>query len=272
MIGVTHGSASPRTRQLTPLPGCEMSIRDHYVSTFNAIERRCGDEPSNAKIGPSDSLPKTIRYTRRYVVKQTGEPHFRYQYYQKALSQALLRLPFESADRRRVVHLDIGCGPGVFSWVMYDHMASQGTRDPGSVDYYGYDHSAAMIKLAHLFLEGFPLQYEFHGFSDLSELSEALAEEDFSNCDVVVTFGYALLQVRDNTAALVDFAALIRCVFPSHSCIVVAADAHNNRERRAAFDDQCRALEAALNEAGVTLEERESPSQGSVMFARLKME
>ena len=165
-----------------------------------------------------------------------------------------MRLPFDPADRRRVVHLDIGCGPGVFSWVIYDHMASQGTRDPGPVDYYGYDHSAAMIQLAHLFLKGSPLKYEFHGFSDLAEILTELAARDFSNCDVVVTFGYALLQVRDNPAALGDFAALIGCVFPSHSCIVVAADAHNNRERRDAFDDQCRALEAVLNEAGVTLE------------------
>ena len=140
------------------------------------------------------------------------------------------------------------------------------------MDYYGYDHSPAMIRLAHLFLDRFPVQYEFHGFSDLVEISMALADEDFSNCDVVVTFGYALVQTRGNRAALGDFAALIACVFPAHSCIMVAADAHNNRARRDDFDDQCRALQTALNEVGVALVERVSPAQRSVMFARLKME
>ena len=247
-----------------------MSIKDHYVPTFNAIALRYCEEPSTAQIGPGDSLRKTIGYTRQYVVEHT-QPHFRYKYYHDALSCAFTRLGFDLADRR-VVHLDVGCGPGVFSWVMYDHVASQETQGPGQVDYYGYDHSPAMIRLADLFAGAFPVQYEFHGFSDLADISMALADRDFSDCDVVVTFGYALVQVRDNPTALGDFATLIACVFPSHSCILVAADAHNDRATRDAFDDQCDALRTALNEVGVALEDRESTAQGSGMFARLKTE
>ena len=97
-----------------------MSIRDSYVSTFNVIAQHCGEEPSNAQIRPGDSLKKTIGYTREYVV-QHSKPHFRYEYYHGALSLALAGLDFDPANRR-VVHLDIGCGPGVFSWVIYDHM------------------------------------------------------------------------------------------------------------------------------------------------------
>ena len=129
-----------------------------------------------------------------------------------------------------------------------------------------------MIRLADLFAGAFPVQYEFHGFSDLADISMALADRDFSDYDVVVTFGYALVQVRDNPTALGDFATLIACVFPSHSCILVAADAHNDRATRDAFDDQCDALRTALNEVGVALEDRESTAQGSGMFARLKTE
>ena len=246
-----------------------MSIKDSYVPTFKTIAQRYGEEPSPAQIGPGDSLKKIIGYTRQYVVKHTT-PHFRYDYYHDALSCAFTRLGFDPADRS-VVHLDVGCGPGVFSWVMYDHVASQETRDPGQVDYYGYDHSPAMIKLAHLFLKRFPDQYEFHGFSDLGEIETALADQNFSDCDVVVTFGYALVQVRDNPTALGNFARLIACVFPSHSCILVAADAHNDCATRDVFNDQCDALKTALNEVGVALEDRES-AQRSVMFARLKTE
>ena len=129
-----------------------------------------------------------------------------------------------------------------------------------------------MIELARLFVERFPDQYDFHGFSDLAEISTTLADQDLSNSEVVVTFGYALVQVRDNPAALEDFATLISCVFPSHSCILVAADAHYYRATRDAFGDQCRALETARNEVGVALENRESTERGSVMFARLTVE
>ena len=155
---------------------------------------------------------------------------------------------------------------------MYDHMASHETRDPGHVDYYGYDHAAAMIQLAHLFLDRFPDKYEFDGYSDLAEIVTTLADRDLSNCDVVITFGYALVQVRDNPTALGDFATLIACMFPSHSCIVVAADAHNDGATRRAFDDQCRALEAALAEVGVALQDRVSPELRSIMVARLTVE
>ena len=88
----------------------------------------------------------------------------------------------------------------------------------------------------------------------------------------VVTFGYALLQVRDNPGALGDFARLIACVLPAYSCIVVAVDARNDSATRADFADQCGALGNSLNEAGVALEERVLTTLGSAMFARLKME
>ena len=247
-----------------------MPTRDNYIPAFNSIAQRHGERPATAHIGPQDSLQKTIGYTRAFVV-DNAEEHFRYDYYRDALSQALRRLQFEPADRR-VLHLDIGCGPGVFSWVMHDHMAAQDARDNNQVDYYGYDYCPAMIELAHLFLEHFPDPYEFRGFSDRERLATTLAAEDFANCDVVVTFGYALVQVRDNPAALNEFATLIRCLFPSRSCIMVAADAYNTRARRNAFDNQCRALATALNAVGVALRNGLPTAQRSVMFAHLAME
>ena len=112
-----------------------MAIRDHYAPTLDAIAQRYGEAPPVFHIAPDTPLPTLVGYTRRHVV-DGDEPHFRYGYYHAALSSALRRLQFAPGDRR-VVHLDIGCGPGVFSWVMYDYMTSQGTYDPNQVDYYG---------------------------------------------------------------------------------------------------------------------------------------
>ena len=221
-----------------------MAIRDRYAPTLDAIAQRYGEAPPAFHIAPDTSLPTLVGYTRRHVV-DGDEPHFRYGYYHDALSRAFEWLQFDPANRQ-LVHLDIGCGPGVFSWVLYDHMTSQEALDPDHVDFYGYDHCSAMIDLAHLFLERFPKQYEFRGYSDLDEISMALAAEDFSACDVVVTFGYALVQVCDDPAALPDFATLIRSAFPSHSCVIVAADAYS-LTARPAFRRQCAELETALN-------------------------
>ena len=162
-----------------------MPIRDSYIPAFHRIARSHGERPATAwRISPRDSLQEAIWYTRNYVVEHTME-HFRYDYYQNALSLAFTRLQFDPGGRR-IVHLDIACGPGVFSWVVHDHMAAPDTPNPDQVAYYGYDHCAAMIELADLFLERFTDQYEFHGFSDLAEISTTLAEADFAACDVVV--------------------------------------------------------------------------------------
>ena len=241
-----------------------MSIKDHYESSFDAIAQKHGEKSSTPEIGPRDSLKKVIGYTRTYVVKHTT-PHFRYKYYHDALSRALQRPRFDPSGRQ-VVHLDIGCGPGVFSWVMHDHMASKKRHRLSSVVYYGYDHCPAMIKLAHLFLKRFPARYDFRGYSDLDKMELALKEQDFSDCDVVVTFGYALVQVRESPDALGEFAELIRYMFPSHTCIVVAVDAYNDPEMRNAFKSQCSALEDALTEIGVSLKHPVSPSTRSIML------
>lgn len=246
-----------------------MAIRDYYAPTLDAIAHQYGEAPAAFHIGPDTPLQTLVGYTRRHVV-DGDEPHFRYGYYRDALSLAFERLRFDPGDRQ-VVHLDIGCGSGVFSWVLYDHMTSHETLDPDHVDFYGYDHCGGMIDLAHLFLEHFPERYEFRGYSDLAEISIALAEEDFAACELVVTFGYALVQVRDDPAALRDFATLIRCAFPSHSCIIVAADAYS-LTGRASFRYQCGELETALNSVGLVLENRFIPTRRSIMTARLATE
>ena len=97
-------------------------------------------------------------------------------------------------------------------------------------------------------------------------------DQDFADCDVVVTFGYALVQVKRDPAALEEFAGLIRCLSPSRSRIVVAADAHRWSQRDA-FGPTMRGTGGlVLNNSGVGLEDCcVLPDERSVMFARLKM-
>ena len=263
-IGSSVGEARFPRRTL------KMSIRDSYIPTFGSIKNKYGAGYSGPKIRTDASLKRAIGYAREYVVKHSQQ-HFRYDYYQKALSSAFRRLRFDPAGRR-IVHLDMGCGPGLFSWVMHDHIESEYAQNVNSVSYFGYDHAAAMIRLAHLFWDRLPVRCDFDGYSSLDEIAAVLTDRDFSNHDVVVTFGYVLVQVQDSTSAMDDFAALTSCLFPTHSCLMVAADAHNDSTVRSAFRDQCAALQAALSEVGVRVRKKALSSIGSVMSAGLDME
>ena len=241
-----------------------MSIKDDYVSIFKKIRRRYGEERSTCQVSPDDSLKKVIGYTRNYVIEHR-EPHFRYNYYNNALSRALKCLNFKPGSR--LVHFDIGCGPGLFAWVIHDYMES--LFPLGSVDCYGYDHSPEMIRLARLFFDAFPAEYDFKGFHDKVDILQVLVTRDFSECDVVVTFGHVLVQVQAHPVAIGDFRELISCLFPLRSCVLVAVDAYSGGKTREIFQNQCSALRAALEEAGVQCANWVRTPTRSIWFARL---
>ena len=246
-----------------------MTIVDTYVSAFEKIAARYGEQSGSAHIGADDGLQEAIGYTRQYVVEHTT-PHFRYKYYKSALARSFRELRYDPTGRH-IVHLDLGCGPGVFSWVLHDFMESRQRSRPHRVEYCGYDHCAAMIRLAQLFAENFPEHYEFRGYSNRSKMELALTEPSFAQCDVLVTFGYALVQVRDDPTALTDFAALVGHLFPARHAIVVAADAYYDWQTRDAFREQCTAWKAALKEVGIGLTLRRTPTR-SIMYGQLRRE
>lgn len=96
-----------------------------------------------------------------------------------------------------------------------------------------------------------------------------LNSRDFSDCDCIVTFGYVLIQIKNNRAALQDFVHIIQDLFPSKSCILVAVDAYNTVERRQDFRDMCRALRNALSDAGIYVKAKPIGNTGSTMYASL---
>ena len=98
-------------------------------------------------------------------------------------------------------------------------------------------------------------------------------EQDFSNRDVVVTFGYALVQVQEDPAALEEFSDLIHCLFPSRFVASWSRPTPTTMGRyETPSTGSAAKLETALNEFGIGLEDRVSPVKGSIMFARLNME
>ena len=247
-------------------------IRNHYREAFKEIVRQHGEGEEDApyKINADCYLPRAIGYTQKYVI---GDKYRRYERCAGVLVQALAQLDFRSADKP-TVHLDLGCGPGVFSWAMRDYLVEQCDKEYKEFMLLGYDHAPDMIKLAKLFCEHLPeeLDYNLLGFSDIDKLQKALHPMDFSNFDVIVTFGYVLVQTEDNDQAMDNFAKIIESLLsPSGSCILLAVDAHKTRWVNSPwiFHEACNQLKAALDKCSLHLTEQQFGT--SLMYARLSI-
>ena len=229
-----------------------MLIIDSYISAFNAISARHDEEPSDYEIGPNASLGKVIRYTRNYIV-ESDERHYRYKYYYEALSKGLKRLRFDPGDRC-IVHLDLGCGPGLFSWVVHDFMA-QKQLDTSRGEFFGYDHANNMIVLARLFKHALPRVFNFIGYSKKERISKAMQARDFSDYVAVVTLGHVLIQVSQNSNAIAQFIQIVQCLLPAHVCFLIAADAFTNG-RQLVFVREWERLLTAFANAGVAVSDK----------------
>lgn len=249
-----------------------MSIRGHYIQAFETIRNRYGEEGSGWEINPDVSLKQAIGYTRQYVIGH-DKPHFRYDYYRDALDWAFSTLRFGPGNGD-ILCMDLGCGPGLFSWVVQDYMVSRSVRK-GDIEIIGYDHANNMIRLLNMFHDCFCCrcspQHDWHGYFRIGRLKRALKTRCFSNHDVIVTLGHVLIQIKDNPRAMRDFSCIIGSMFPFKSCVVIAADAYSSLDRRQAFRDSCEGLWDALREAGMDSTTGKLSDMRSHVCARLHM-
>lgn len=138
------------------MPDLNMSIRKNYIEAFNKIRKRFGWKPHDHEIPGNISLKEAIGYTGEFIV-ESGEEHFRYDYYRKKINNTPTM--FGIGRVKKIVHLDLGCGPGLFSWVVRDYMLKSYGKKPGDIEFIGYDHAQNMIRLAKLFQEYLPVEY-----------------------------------------------------------------------------------------------------------------
>ena len=58
--------------------------------------------------------------------------------------------------RPLIVHVDLGTGPGIFNWVVYDYVQQEwGRSNRPQLAQFGYDHCPAMVELAEQIWDGF---------------------------------------------------------------------------------------------------------------------
>ena len=191
--------------------------------------RESGTHVIPAYVIPKNAtLPRCIDYAARYLYEEDDVQHYRYKRYMRALED-LLR---DYGDHRKpstIVHVDIGCGPGLFSWVVHDYFKHRKLKT--AIELHAYDHSPKMVELAGWIWSEFETGVHLGATSDLSDLISQVTLGRQS-ADVIVSFGHVLAQTSDQQDALDSFADILRRIRLNNRLnnnLVMAVDAQNDQ-------------------------------------------
>ena len=182
-------------------------------------------------------MQQCVGYALRYVSGHSTT-HYRYDRYRDALGLSLrCNRDFRRTDT--IVHVDVGCGPGLFAWVVYDYFRSLGVR----VDSYGYDHAPEMVRLSRLIEDELETEIALNCYDDVEELLHAILARDLP-ADIIVTFGHVLVQLVDDDQGMGVFATILEHLAHLDRCLLVAVDAHGYRTKfQRSYNGLCETLE-----------------------------
>ena len=239
-------------------------IRGKYVEIIQAIAKTYQRAYSeSAHLIPADAtFAQCLGYTLKYIVgKESDRPHYRYDIYRDALREAPVNLETDE----RLVHVDVGCGPGLFTWVVRDHFRAYPQI---ALELHGYDHSPKMAELANSIWRRLEEETPYSCHHHLEDLFSAAMSVRPSTGSVLVTFGHVLVQTIDDDLAVNDFSSIVETFATLGDCRMLAVDARSG-SRREAFRKACENLAGAIEQRGMVIAERDIPTFGSRMFARI---
>ncbi len=185
------------------------------------------------EIEPDTGLEDVIRYIAWYVAginNDRSRPHYRYWRYREILSF------LTHFGGRRVVHVDIGCGAGLFSWAFLDWASAKGI-ELRRVRLFGLDHNRPSIRLAKRIRKSLTKTVaaypKLHYFDKVEDLLSELRDRRRKNSDYVITFGHVLVQAQ-SPDEIRRFASVIKRVLgiieTGSSCTLIAVDARTRYE------------------------------------------
>ena len=95
-------------------------------------------------------------------------------------------------------------------------MLTKYRKNPGDIDLIGYDYAENMIRLAALFQEHLPVEYNLDGYFEIDRIRNMLKSRDLSDYQILITFGHVLIQVKDSSEAMQNFVRIINNMLPSN--------------------------------------------------------
>ena len=232
-----------------------MRLKDHYQRILGDIAREHDIEVRQRPgylVRRDSGRVHVVHHTVWYVGGRADtRQHYRYRRYLEVLSSVAL-------VEERIAHVDLGCGAGLFSWVLLDWATERGIEDH-HVDLYGMDHNSAMIELANEVREQFlrhrPDYPELRYEEEADDLCATLTENHRESAKYIVTLGHVLVQARTRDA-IQNFtqviAHVVRLVGPAENCTLIAIDADGGRD---ALATGWAALLNCLDREGIQSEE-----------------
>lgn len=211
-------------------------IRELYTGVLRGIMAEHGIPPRR---NPSPTVPadatfaEAVQNTDWFCWRGDNRPLYRYRRYREVLGAT-------RPSGRRVAHVDIGCGAGLFSWVFLDWVRENNLayENYENVVLYGLDHSPEMVRLAQQMRAGLmtniPNYPELRYTHRVDELLQLLTEHHRPDTDYTVTFGHVLVQAP---GAISEFARVIAHIVQlldeQSSCAVLAVDARGESSQLA---------------------------------------
>ena len=229
-------------------------IRDLYIPAVGQIMAQHNIRPPlgrpNHVVPPDADFGQVVQHTDYWLNRRDSVRYYRYNRYYDVMTNIEM-------GSNRLVHVDIGCGAGLFSWVVLDRATHVGLSYE-RVALYGLDHCQAMVDLAYgvrsQFLANVVNYPELHYFTDTAELLPTLTANRTERTDFLITLGHVLVQAhtpRDILKFSRTIVQIVRLMDANARCTVLAVDA---RLRTTKFSQAWNALLTHLRPLGVTIE------------------
>ena len=243
--------------QGAPLPvrpgGSEMGIiRSRYLAVCDELISDFEALPSTHVVLKNASFQDCLGYLQRFTVDKRD--HYRFDryaallnpwYHENAFPAELAEQYWDSGrNRLRLLHIDLGSGPGLFTWVVRDYLDDVfwGPSWEYESMHIGYDHSASMVDLATVIWDRLAIGSKAVWCSSQESLL-AVAQRPIWSCDyLLITMGHVIIQLSEQGEPELDRLADCICQLlddhyaPPTDILIV--DAH--------FRDRPRQFEQAL--------------------------
>lgn len=226
MVGRFQGKPAPRIRDLFHYV-LETTMRTENIAPLQ-------QRPSHV-VTTDASFEEVVQHTDWFCWRadRVESRPYRYRRYREIFGHLQ---PDPSHTRKRVSHIDIGCGAGLFSWALLD-WAVDSNLAYDRIDLFGLDHSPAMIALAHWIRDNLVTDIanypELHYETIVAMLLQELTTDHREPTDYIITLGHVLAQAHDDNAILNFTRVIVHAVSlldDQCHCALIAVDARNWRE------------------------------------------
>ena len=226
------------------------NIRGKYVAVINAIAEEQGGNYCDYVVPKNATLAECIGYAQKYYV-EGNEKHHRYDRCRRLLKTAMSHILPNTGSRQTLLHMDIGAGPGLYSWVLRDY--ARRNYPTINLKLYGYDRAPKMAKLANMIWDRLDENVAYSCFHDKNELYTAAMSGPSRSVNVVLTLGYVLIQT-DGDGSLKELASLCKKFSVNSNACLIAIDAYSG-SRPTQFESAWDKLVSSLSNLRISVEE-----------------